>query len=63
MKLFLCQWCAQLLDFENRQCQNCFRRLGYLPASGELSAVEQGGGVWRALAYPTVRYRFCANAA
>ena len=62
MKLFLCQQCAQLLYFENRQCQNCRHRLGYLPAAGELSAMEQDGGVWRALACRTGRYRFCANA-
>lgn len=62
MKLFLCQQCGQLLYFENRQCQNCGHRLGYLPAEGELSAVEQDGGVWRALACRTGRYRFCANA-
>jgi len=62
MKLFLCQQCAQLLYFENRQCQNCGHRLGYLPAAGELSAMEQDRGVWRALACPTGRYRFCANA-
>lgn len=62
MKLFLCQCCAQLLYFENRQCQNCFHGLGYLPAEGTLSAVEQDGPVWRALASPLGRYRFCANA-
>ena len=45
MKLFLCQHCGQLLYFENRQCQNCFHRLGYLPAAGTLSAVEQDGPV------------------
>jgi len=62
MKLFSCQHCAQLLYFENRQCQRCFHRLGYLPAAGVLSAVEQDDRVWRALASPTGRYRFCANA-
>ncbi len=61
MKLFLCQHCAQLLYFENRQCESCFHRLGYLPAAGALSAVEQDDGAWRALAWPTGRYRFCAN--
>jgi hypothetical protein len=62
MKLFLCQHCSQLLYFENRQCQNCLHRLGYLPAEGLLSAVEKDDGAWHALACPTGRYRFCANA-
>ena len=62
MKLFRCQQCGQVLYFENRQCQNCFHRLGYLPAAGALSAVEQDDRVWRALASPTRGYRFCANA-
>jgi hypothetical protein len=62
MKLFHCQHCAQLLYFENRQCQNCFHRLGYLPTSATLSAVEPDGEVWRALAQPVAAYRFCANA-
>jgi len=63
MKLFRCQTCAQLLYFENRQCQRCFHRLGYLPAEAVLSAVEPEDGLWRALALPATRYRFCANAA
>ncbi len=62
MKLFLCQRCAQLLYFENRQCQNCGHRLGYLPEIGTLSAVEPDGRGWRALASPAGSYRFCANA-
>jgi hypothetical protein len=62
MRLFQCQNCLQLLYFENRQCQTCFHRLGYLPEAGALSALEQDGGLWRALACPAGRYRFCANA-
>ena len=62
MKLFLCQHCAQRLYFENRQCQTCYRRVGYLPAAGALSALEREDHVWRALARPAGRYRFCANA-
>jgi zinc-ribbon domain len=31
MRLFKCQSCGQLLYFENRTCENCLRRLGYLP--------------------------------
>jgi len=62
MKLFRCQHCEQVLYFENRQCQNCLHRLGYLPAAGTLSAVEPDDRVWRALASPTRRYRFCDTA-
>jgi hypothetical protein len=62
MKLFLCQHCSQLLYFENRQCQNCRHRLGYLPLVATLSALEPENNVWRALALPSGRYRFCANA-
>jgi len=62
MKLFLCQHCSQLLYFENRQCQNCGHRLGYLPSVATLSALEHDNNVWRALALPTGRFRFCNNA-
>jgi hypothetical protein len=63
MKLFKCQSCGQLLYFENRTCQNCLRRLGYLPRENVLSALEQHGTNWTALAAPGSLYRFCANSA
>ena len=63
MKLFKCQSCGQLLYFENRTCQNCFHRLGYLPKENVLSALEQHGTDWTALAAPERLYRFCANSA
>jgi hypothetical protein len=67
MKLFECQKCNQLLYFENTSCENCGSRLGYLRARETLSVVEPdgqipGGQVWRAMAEPAKRYRFCANA-
>jgi hypothetical protein len=62
MKLFECQKCGQLLYFENTLCENCGSRLGYLRARETLSVVEPAGEVWRALAEPGKRYRFCANA-
>src|ERR1700722_3668949 len=62
MKLFLCQHCSQLLYFENRQCQNCGHRLGYLPSAATLSALELDTNGWRPLASPSGRYRFCTNA-
>ena len=62
MKLFECQKCNQLLYFENTSCENCGSRLGYLRARETLSVVEPDGPVWKALAEPEKRYRFCANA-
>ena len=43
-------------------CEKCGSRLGYLRARETLSVVEPAGEVWRALADPDKRYRFCANA-
>ncbi len=63
MKLFECQHCGQLLYFENTRCESCERRLGYLPARETVTAVEPDGNLWRALAEPKGRYKFCANAA
>jgi hypothetical protein len=63
MNLFKCQSCGQLLYFENRTCQNCLHRLGYLPKQNVLSALEQHGTNWTALAAPERLYRFCANSA
>jgi hypothetical protein len=62
MKLFECQKCGQVLHFENTRCESCGSRLGYLRVLEALSVVEPDGGVWRALAEPEKRYRFCANA-
>jgi len=62
MKLFECQACGQPLYFENTQCGSCGRRLGYLPSLQEVTALEQDGGVLKALAAPNTSFRFCANA-
>jgi hypothetical protein len=62
MKLFECQHCGQTLFFENTRCENCGYSLGYLPAKATISALEQDGSDWRALAEPSSRYRYCANA-
>jgi hypothetical protein len=62
MKLFQCQSCGQVIHFENRSCENCGRRLGYLPGTKTLSALDQNGAAWRALAQPDRPQRFCANA-
>lgn len=62
MRLFTCQACGQTLHFENTLCEKCSHRLGYLPATATLSAVEPAGDGWTALASPGTLYRFCANA-
>jgi hypothetical protein len=61
MKLFKCQACGQLLYFDNRLCEQCGRRLGYLPEKGALSALEGSRDAWRALAEHEPLYRYCAN--
>ena len=62
MKLFECQNCGQLLHFDNTRCESCGFRLGYLRSRETISAVKPTGGqLWRALAEPRTRYKFCAN--
>lgn len=63
MTIFKCQYCGQIIYFENQRCEKCSHELGFLPEAGVLSAIEPDGDVWRALAVPEERYRFCANAA
>ena len=63
MKLFTCQHCGQLLYFENTVCERCGRALGFLPELTTLSALEQEGEHWRALAGPRKLYKPCANVA
>ena len=62
MKLFECQNCGQPLYFENRRCESCGSRLGYLPSEQTVTALQPDGNLWRALAERNVRYRFCQNA-
>jgi hypothetical protein len=62
MKLFECQNCGQPLFFENTRCESCGAGLGYLPKQQTVMALQPDGEVWRALAAPSGRYRFCANA-
>ncbi|HEX9809122.1 MAG TPA: putative zinc-binding peptidase [Alphaproteobacteria bacterium] len=62
MKLFECQYCGQLLHFENTRCERCGHVLGYLPDRSALSALTpQGGDLWQPLAALGERYRFCLN--
>ncbi|WP_210485221.1 zinc-binding metallopeptidase family protein [Microvirga antarctica] len=62
MKLFECQNCGQLLYFENRKCERCGHRLGYIPEQNLLSALEPRSETWVAKADPDRHFIFCANA-
>jgi hypothetical protein len=62
MKLFNCPACSQALFFENVRCENCRRRLGYLPESDRLASLEAKDGAWTAFGESSPRYRFCHNA-
>ncbi len=64
MKLFKCQWCGNILYFENRTCGQCGHRLGYLPEMSQLSAMEPlENNAWKPLAASDQRRLFCINAA
>ncbi len=62
MQLFECQNCGQTLFFENRSCERCGHRLGYIAARQTLAALRPDGEGWRPLDEAAVRYRFCRNA-
>ena len=62
MKLFRCQHCGQVLYFENRSCESCGHRLGYVPEASVLCALEPDGEAWHRVGAPDACYRFCANA-
>ena len=49
MKLFKCQNCGHVLNFESRECESCGCRVGYLSAEADMVK-------------PGRRYRFCENA-
>jgi hypothetical protein len=62
LKLFLCQSCGNVLYFENRLCERCGHRLGFLPEKQVLSAIEPEGTAWKALADKGGERMLCANA-
>ena len=43
MKIFQCQACDQPVTFEATGCESCERRLGYVCARHEVSALEPAG--------------------
>ena len=49
MKLFKCPHCGQMLYFENVRCESCGHRLGFIPETSALTAVEEEDGSWRSL--------------
>ena len=62
MQLFECRNCGQTLYFENRSCERCGHRLGYIAAQQSLEALDPDGDFWRPLSESDARYRFCRNA-
>ena len=62
MQLFECQNCGQTLYFENRSCERCGHRLGYVAARQSLEALRPDGELWQLVSKPEARYRSCANA-
>lgn len=62
MKRFSCV-CGNRIFFENTECIGCGRRLGYLPASGQLVALQPNGdGTWlEAEKESSQRWRECAH--
>lgn len=64
MKTFRCA-CGNVVHFDNAQCLQCKRELGFLPEHRVLSALETTAqeGVWRALAPEAADggYRKCNN--
>ena len=63
MRLFECQNCGSVVYFNNTACVNCGYRLGYIAEKSAMSALEQIGETWTALADPGKPYIFCSNAA
>ena len=58
MQLFECGNCGQTLYFENRLCERCGHRLGYVAARQALVALDRDGDAWRPLDAPNESWRF-----
>ena len=72
MQIFQCQACDQPVTFEASGCESCERRLGFVCARHDISALEPAGlsahglmggaPIFHAYADPGPRYRYCQNA-
>jgi hypothetical protein len=63
MKLYTCQFCKNVLYFENRFCGRCNRQVGYAPETDQLCPLESSAnGDFFALASGGTPRRLCANA-
>lgn len=61
MRLFSCDNCGNTIHFDNGACVACSRRLGYLPHSFRMTALEPSEGTWASSAFDQ-RFAYCANA-
>ncbi|MBI1203550.1 MAG: hypothetical protein GC182_13670 [Rhodopseudomonas sp.] len=63
MKLFQCQFCGNVVYFENYTCEKCGHRLAYRPAQAEMTAIEPlGDNWWKPLNAPDQKRLLCVNA-
>jgi hypothetical protein len=63
VKLFACQFCGNILYFENRSCERCGHKVGFLPEISDMSALDPAGDAWQPLGSTGAARTFCANAA
>ncbi|MBS1180134.1 MAG: hypothetical protein H6Q99_14 [Proteobacteria bacterium] len=61
MRLFSCDGCGNTVHFDNGACIACNRRLGYLPGSARMTALEPSADGWISPALGQ-GFVFCANA-
>jgi hypothetical protein len=62
MRLFICTYCSNVVYFENRTCERCDNRLGYVQARNRMHAVEFARDHWRSFGKRRSAFRFCENA-
>ncbi|MEY9098021.1 hypothetical protein ABIA24_000930 [Sinorhizobium fredii] len=63
MRLFSCDFCNQVVHFDNRQCISCGHRLGFDPELMAMYALESAGGTqWQLAGKPFETRVFCSNA-
>ncbi|MEM9830151.1 MAG: putative zinc-binding peptidase [Bacteroidota bacterium] len=62
MKLFTCQYCGQLLYFENIRCERCGSPLGFSSDNWDLLTLWLvGDQQFQKYNHPDQQYRYCAN--